>query len=168
MAKVLVTREEGIILLVGAGSAFILYILSQDDETKTAEVDYHLSSSNKEQNFLRFNQDQIYSNLLAVEEHFRILESKDADQNFNQCNVKHLSLASNHESEAISHSVVVGDKAGAKEYAKLYDKTLNLQHDIQDGKVTPTEGIERVREIKHEFESFNPTFDVSQCKACKI
>ena len=153
----------------------MVYVFSQPDEPEVSKVskvsttETHLSSSNqKEANFLRFNQDGIYGNLLATEEHFRMMKAKDADKNFQQCDVKHLSLASNHESAALSHSVAVGDEKSAKEYAMLYDKTIDLQHDIQDGKVSPTEGIKRVREIKTEFESFNPTFDVSKCKACEI
>lgn len=144
----------------------MLYVLSQDDEQKPAAVDYHLSSSNqKEANFLRYNEDGIYGNLLATEEHFRNLKG-NAD--FNQCAVKHLALATNHADEAVSHTIAVGDSNSSKEYARIRDDMRSLQHDVQDGKVNSEEGIKRIREIKHEFEAINPSYDVSKCKACTI
>lgn len=164
----MVTREEAIVLLSIPVSAVMLLILSQDEPLASTSNVNLSSTGQKEANFLRYNQDQIYGNLLAAEVHFRKLTSKGADQNFNQCAVKHLSLSANDSDEAVSHSVAVGEQKDSVKYAELRDKITDLQHDVQDGKVKPLDGIERVRELKHEFEAFNPSFDVSKCKACQV
>jgi len=156
--------QTQVLLFVPLG-AIMLYFLVKDEPAAEETQTVTLAPNGKEAAFLRFNQDGIYGNLLATEEHFRNIS---ADANFNQCAVKHLSLSANHASEAVSHTVAVGDVKDSKEYAKLNTQILELQHDVQDGKVTPAKGIERVREIKHEFEVFNPAFNVSLCKACTI
>jgi hypothetical protein len=166
------TNEElGLLAFIGAGAVALFILQEEDNENNIDNVDNEKTSASvpeKEAGFLRFNQDGVYSNLLATEEHFRNLESKDGNNAFNQCAVKHLSLGANHADEAVSHSVAVGDTSSSKKYASLRDEMVSLQHDVQDGKVTPTKGIERVREIKHNFELFNPSFDLQKCKACTI
>lgn len=148
--------------------AVALYLLSRGEPENADSAPVIAAVANgKEANFLRFNQDGVYGNLLAAEEHLRKVNGEKS-QGFLSCAVKHLSLAGNHGSEAVSHTVAVGEPAQSQQYRQLTEKIVDLQHDIQDGKVSPTEGILRVREIKSDFESFNPSFDVSKCKACEI
>ena len=73
-----------------------------------------------------------------------------------------------HADEAICHSVVVADAKTSEHFKKLRDEIQEFRHDVQDGKVNPSQGIERVRQIRREFEGFNPDFDISKCKACEV
>lgn len=169
----MVTKQEQILLLIPLGG-LLLYLLSKDEpagQPETVAIVAVISENGgKEARFLEYNKDSIYSNLLATEEHFQRMKTSGKDTRlFQQCCVKHLSLVGSHTSEATSHTVSLGDVATSEKYRELNDAVTDLRHDIQAGKVSPSEGIERTRKIKHEFESFNPEFDVSLCKiACDV
>lgn len=162
-------RETQILLLIPIGG-LILYLLSRNEPRSQYSVSLAAAKGNmREVEFLRFNQDGIYGNLLASEEHFQRIKVADkGTDGFLSCSVKHLCLAGSHALEATSHTIAVGDAAQSENYRSLQEKIRDLQHDIQDGKVSPTEGIKRTREIKSAFESFNPSFDVSHCTACLV
>jgi hypothetical protein len=162
------TNEElGLLAIIGVGATALFILADEEEDTAEANKEKSLPATGdkKETYFLRFNQDGVYGNLLATEEHFRKIGT---NKDFNQCAVKHLALGANHADEAVSHEIAVGDSSASKKYAELRDGMTELQHDVQDGKVSSTQGIERVRKLKSEFESFNPSFDVSKCKACQV
>jgi hypothetical protein len=158
--------QTQVLLFIPIGG-LILWYFSRDTTEEGGSNPPAAANPNgkKEEQFLRYNQDKIYSNLLATEEHFR---NSEGNKDFHQCEVKHLSLASSHTGEAISHTVAVGDVADSERYRELDKKIIQLQHDVQDNKVSPSEGIQRTREIRQSFESFNTQFDVSRCKACDV
>lgn len=141
---------------------FVLYLMGDFDQKPDNP------SESKEANYLRYNKDEVFKNLLAAEGHFRNVEENGvtAEKGFLACTVKHLADAESHLDEAISHSTIVGDSP--EKFKNVRDRVRVLRHDLQDGDLTASEGIRRVREARHEFESFNPEFDISKCKGCEI
>jgi hypothetical protein len=169
----LVTREEQVLLLIPLG-AILLYFIGKDDppEQPQTVVVAAIVTEGKEAGFLEYNKDEIFKNLIAAEGHFRnISEAKTGPelaevQGFMNCAVKHLADAEGHADEAVSHTI--SDDTESRSYQHLRDDIRDLRHDLQKGKVTPAQGIKRTREIRRQFESFNPEFDISLCKACEI
>ena len=126
-------------------------------------------SSGKEAYYLKFNKDEIFKNLIATEGHFRNVKKTGLDrEGFLNCAVKHLADAEGHLDEAISHSIVAETEESSKKFRELRNKVQNFRHSLQGGKVSPEAGIKLVREIRHEFEDFNPEYDISKCEACTV
>lgn len=160
----MVTREEFIVLLLIPIGGLILLAADHQDEEKNSSP-----HSGKEVNYLRYNKDEIFKNLIATEGHFRNEKTTEkGTDGFLNCAVKHLADAEGHIDEAISHTAATNDTEASNKFRVLRDKTRNFRHDLQEGKVSPTVGIERTRDIRREFESFNPEFDISKCKACEV
>ena len=187
--KPLVTEQQTQLLLIIGLGGLATYLLYKDEsepeslgtpKTDEERQDTHEkiygtrdlpprgTGQNKESKFLTFNQDEIFKNLIATEGHFRNADSKQDIKGFLYCNVKHLADAEQHADEAISHSTVVADQETVDNYKKVRNDIRDLRHDLQKGEVPPSEGITRVRGIRRDFESFNPEFDISKCKACSI
>ncbi len=162
----LTNPQDQVLLFIPAAGLLLWYLSKGEQSEQTQSV--ILIAEPKETGFLRFNQDGIYSNLLATEEHFRVQAADANTPGFSQCEVKHLSLAGNHASEAVSHAVATGNRKSAASYSVIMQEISSLREDIQDNKVKPLDGIERVREIRQRFESFNSDYDVNKCKACAI
>ena len=155
-------NQLAVLLLIPIGGLILLMLDQHEEEHTTGHA------AGKEKVFLRYNKDEIYKNLLATEGHFRNVQGKGLDDSgFMMCAVKHLADAESSADEAICHSVIVADAKTSESFGKVRDEIQEFRHDLQDGKVNPTQGIERVRQIRHEFEGFNPDFDISKCKACK-
>lgn len=155
--------QLAILLFIPIGG-LILWMMDQHEEEHTTG---HVAG--REAYYLRYNKDEIMKGLLASEGHFRNVQGKGLDdKGFMQCAVKHLSECESAADEAVCHSVIVADAETSEHFGTLRDKIQGLRHDLQDGKVNPTQGIERVREIRRKFESFNPDFDISACKACEV
>lgn len=143
---------------------FLFWVLNQD-EGKPAEN----PSKGKEKYYLEFNKDEFFKNVIATEGHFRNVKKKGIDKKgFINCCVKHLADGEGHLDEAISHSLIAETEETSTKFRQLRDKVKSFRHDLQSGKVSPEQGIKRVRKIRREFERFNPTFDISLCEACTI
>jgi Tol biopolymer transport system component len=156
-------NQLAVLLFIPIGGLLLLMFDYHEEEHTTGHV------AGKEKFFLRYNQDEIFKGLLATEGHFRNVQGKGLDDSgFMNCAVKHLADVESHADEAICHSVVVADAGTSEHFKKLRDEVQEFRHDVQDGKVNPSQGIERVRQIRHEFEGFNPDFDISKCKACEV
>ena len=162
------TKPSPWLLLIPFGIAAFLvltYKPNPDNPSNTAKK----AKSGKEAYYLAFNKDEIFKNLIAIEGHFRNVHETGVDvKGFLTCNVKHLADAEGHSDEAISHSQAVSGKETSEDFRKLRNEIRSFRHDIQADVISPTEGIERVREIRRQFESFNPEFDISKCEACTI
>lgn len=124
----------------------------------------------KEDYYLRFNKDEIFKNLIASEGHFRnVVEKKEeaTEAGFMNCIVKHLADAEGHADEAVSHSAVVQGAEASRQYQDLRDGIKDLRWKLQESVINPFDGIREVRRLRRMFESFNPDFDISKCKACE-
>lgn len=147
------------------GVVFLVYTITQEDKRESTP------SRGKEAHYLKFNKDEVFKNLIATEGHFRNVEEDETGaetEGFLNCAVKHLADTEGHLDEAISHSLVAKNKESSQNFRWLRDEVRNLRDDLQTGFVKPEEGIKRVRVIRREFEGFNPEYDISKCKACRI
>lgn len=143
---------------------FLLWILDQNEDKPIENP-----SKGKEEYYLEFNKDEFFKNIIHTEGHFKNIKEKGVDKKgFLNCCVKHLADAEGHLDEAISHSLIVENEEASTKFRQLRDKVKSFRHNLQSGKVSPAEGIKRVRKIRREFEGFNPNFDISLCEACTI
>jgi len=115
--------------------------------------------------FLDYNKDNIFKNLIQSENHFRNLKT-NYDVGFANCIVKHLLDAEGESEEAISHSLYVEPEKAGK-FRKFRDRLRKFRKKIQKEYVDPDEGIKEIRELRKEFESFNPEYDISKCESCR-
>jgi hypothetical protein len=158
------TNEQWFLLLFIPIGGILLFMDDQHTEEKTTGF-----STGKERYYLIYNKDEIFKGLLATEGHFRNVSDKGTDSTgFMNCAVKHLADAEGHADEAVCHSLVVASAETSEHYKKLAEEIKTLRHDVQEGNVNASQGIERVRQIRREFEGFNPDFDISKCKACEL
>lgn len=119
----------------------------------------------KEDYFLSFNKDEIFKGIVAVEGHFRNIKPGFEPGDL-ACIVKHLADIEGHCDEAISHSLMVEGKETSSKFQQLRDKVRELRRKVQKNEITPEQGIKEIRQIRSFFERFNPSYDVSKCKAC--
>lgn len=103
--------------------------------------------------FLKWNKDEIFKGLIAIENHFRYLRSGDYG-----CILKHLAEVEGHCDEAISHSAELGLEEMCKKFRELRDLVKEFREKLKD--LSPTEGIKKIRELRKFFESFNPEYAV--------
>ncbi|MBA7490873.1 hypothetical protein ES702_01416 [subsurface metagenome] len=154
------TKHLALLLPIGV---FLYLIFTQKPKLETHP------STGKEKYYLKFNKDEIFKNLLGTEGHFRNIKEKGVDtEGFLNCAVKHLADAEGHLDEAISHSLVAETAEKSEKFRQLRNKTRDFRHNLQAGKVSAERGIEEIREIRNEFEAFNPEYDISKCIACTI
>jgi len=140
------------LLLIPAGVA-ALYFLSKDDEPANP-------SAGKEAQFLNYNKDEFFKGIIQTEGHFR--------NGAIPCCVKHLADCEGHCDEGVSHALIAESSGNSEKWKSLRDNTRDFRHDLQAGKITPEQGIEQARMIRHQFESFNPEYDISKCEACEV
>lgn len=103
--------------------------------------------------FLKWNKDEIFKGLIAVENHFRYLRSGDYG-----CIIKHLAEVEGHCDEAISHAAELGLEDMSSKFRELRDMVKELREKLHE--YSQIEGIKRVRELRKFFESFNPEYSV--------
>jgi len=115
--------------------------------------------------FLEYNKDNIFKGLIQAETHLRHAKPGQQDEGLN-CVVKHLAEIEGEADEAVSHSLVVEGEEVANKFRELRDQVRQLRKEFQKGKITPEEGIRRLRRIRGFFESFNPEYDISKCDTC--
>ena len=68
--------------------------------------------------------------------------------------------------EAISHSLIVEGDESSRRFKGLADNVREFRKKLQNSSISSTEGIRAIRDIRGQFESFNPEYDVSKCKSC--
>jgi hypothetical protein len=148
--------------LLGIGAFLILTEKNHEESSPNP-------SAGKEAYYLKFNKDEFFKNVIATEGHFRNVEESGIDRKgFLNCCVKHLADAESHLDEAVSHSLIVENEEASDKFRELRNKTRDFRHDLQEGRISPEEGIRRVRQIRREFESFNKDYDISECEACQV
>jgi hypothetical protein len=147
---------------IGLGALLLLTERKEEEVTQNP-------SAGKEAYYLKFNKDEFFKNAIATEGHFRNVEESGIDRKgFLNCCVKHLADAESHLDEAVSHSLIVENEETSNKFRELRNKTREFRHELQEGKISPEEGIRRVRQIRREFEGFNKDYDISQCEACQV
>jgi len=122
----------------------------------------------KEQYFLEYNKGNIATDLIQAEVHFRKLKNTgDGDSRGHaNCCVKHLLHASGESLESVSHALVLGNPGESHSFRSLASNIDAFRKRLQSENVSPDEGILAVRNLRNQFESFNPEFDVSKCRSC--
>lgn len=154
--------SELILIPVAALGALVLLNEKQKEEPTAQPV-------GKEGYYLKFNKDEIFKSYIAIEGHFRNVKEAGIDRKgFMNCAVKHSADAEGHLDEAISHSLIVENEETSDKFRKLRNNTREFRHALQTGTLSPAEGIHAVRALRHEFESFNPEYDISKCEACQV
>jgi len=152
-------------------AAAFLIIFGREDHVTVAEIrDVH-----KESEFLAYNKDQIFTNMLQAEEHLHNLADKKIDVSKGEasCVVKHLALAEGNADEGISHSADVTNagimaQGTPEEFKIVRDGLHEVRYKFAEGNYSPKEAITKLRDVRRRFESFNPQFDISKCKACSV
>ena len=122
----------------------------------------------KEKYFLDYNKDNIATDLIQAEVHFRKLkETGQTDSRGHaNCGVKHLLHSEGESGEATSHALVVEGAGSSHNFRNLADNIRQFRKKLQTGNVSPDDGILAIRKLRSQFESFNPEYDVSKCKSC--
>jgi len=125
------------------------------------------TANDKIKEFLEWNKDNIFINLIQAEDHLRNVASNSPTPEFLNCVVKHLAYVEGEADEAVSHALILEGERASKEFAKLRDEVRKLRKAIMKGVVNSSEkAIEEVRKLRGIFEYFNPEFDVSKCASC--
>lgn len=166
MKRVSVAPDEQIkrLLMLLVPATVLLYMLDREFAHEIPAPE-----AGKEEQYLEYNRDEIFKSLIATEGHFRnVQETPEGTDGFLNCAVKHLADAESHADEAISHAAIVESADTSDNFKILRNQIRGLRHRLQDGEVEAVVGIEQVRQIRHNFESFNPSFDVSKCQACDV
>lgn len=122
----------------------------------------------KEAEFLEYNRDEIFKNLLAIEGHLRNLSDEGYDAEYYSCIIKHLADAESHADEAISHSLIVSGEGESENYTRLRDMIRVMRKRFQSEPPRSKAAMVEVRRIRRFFESFNKPFDTSKCISCEI
>jgi len=150
-------------------AAFLIIFGREDRVTVVAEIrDVH-----KEAEFLAYNKDEIFTNFIHAENHLRNLVGKSVASSEGSCVVKHLADAEGHANEAISHTADlvahgITTQGTPEDFKKIKDGLHEVRYKFAEGGYSPEQAITKLRDVKRQFESFNPQFDVSKCKACQI
>ena len=136
----------------------------RDEEAETA-----IPEVGKEDYYLKFNKDEIFKNLIAIEGHFRnVMEQHETvEKGFMNCCVKHAADAEGHADEAISHSAIIEGEEKSRSFRDLRNGIKGLRWNLQKDAITPFDGIKAVRQLRRQFASFNPEYDISKCKSCE-
>jgi hypothetical protein len=162
-------QQTNILIFIPVGVA-ILYLLDGWSTPAAQPRDV-----GKETQFLNYNEDEIFKNLIHAEEHLRNIEGTEVAvaKGEASCVVKHLASAEGHADEAISHSadlnrVGMTSQGTPEDFKLTRDQIHNLRTRFQSGGLTVTHAITELRDTRRQFESFNPEFDITKCKACKV
>jgi len=116
--------------------------------------------------FLEYNRDEVFKNLLAVEEHLRFAKPGTTSSEA-ACIIKHLAEIESHCDEAISHASELGYDEEVDYWRQIRDKVRDLRYRIMlEGIQNPTEMIRDVRQIRQILESFNPELSAMGCGVC--
>jgi hypothetical protein len=119
----------------------------------------------KTKEFLSYNKDNIFKNLLQAEHHAKMLDGEVRGGHAN-CIVKHLAFAEGEAEEAINHAQLV--EPHKVEYFKaLRDLVYFLRKQVMSGLVTSEDLNRKIWVLRKMFESFNEEYDTTKCTACE-
>jgi len=116
--------------------------------------------------FLTYNISNLAKDLIQSEYHLRRLKKGPIQGGHANCVVKHSLHEEGEAEEATSHALIVEGSEKSHNFKVLGDNIREFRKRVQKGNLSRDDAIRQVRELRSEFESFNPEFDVSQCESC--
>ena len=118
--------------------------------------------------FLEYNRDGAFKNLLAAEEHLRYARPGTTGAEA-ACIIKHLAEVESHCDEAISHAAELGYDEEVELWRQLRDRARELRYRIMlHGVPRPEDAIREVRAMRQLLESFNPELSAMGCAVCGV
>ena len=120
----------------------------------------------KTREFLSYNKDNIFKNLLQAEHHAKMLDGEVRGGHAN-CIVKHLAFVEGEAEEAINHAQLV-EPHKAEIFKYLRDLVYRVRKGLQRGEIRNPETINKMLwALRKMFESFNEEYDTTKCTACE-
>lgn len=120
---------------------------------------------NREIKFLDYNSDGLMENLLAVEEHARILDNTQYPGH-SSCIQKHLLLITHHSNEGISHTL--DDNFKRNIFKDVRKDTEELRKDMMINGFSQKDFLVKLRNIRKKAEMLNPAYNTNNCMACQV
>jgi len=119
----------------------------------------------KTREFLSYNKDNIFKNLLQAEHHAKMLDGEVKGGHAN-CIVKHLAFIEGEAEEAINHAQLV-EPQKVEYFKALRDLVYLLRKQVMSGLTTSDELNRKIWVLRKMFESFNEEYDTTKCTACE-
>jgi len=119
----------------------------------------------KTREFLSYNKDNIFKNLLQAEHHAKMLDGEVRGGHAN-CIVKHLAFIEGEAEEAINHAQLV-EPQKVEYFKALRDLVYLLRKQVMSGLTTSDELNRKIWVLRKMFESFNEEYDTTKCTACE-
>jgi hypothetical protein len=119
----------------------------------------------KTREFLSYNKDNIFKNLLQAEHHAKMLDGEVRGGHAN-CIVKHLAFVEGEAEEAINHAQLV-EPQKVEYFKALRDLVYLLRKQVMSGLTTSDDLNRKIWVLRKMFESFNEEYDTTKCTACE-
>jgi hypothetical protein len=119
----------------------------------------------KTREFLSYNKDNIFKNLLQAEHHAKMLDGEVRGGHAN-CIVKHLAFIEGEAEEAINHTQLV-EPQKVEYFKALRDLVYLLRKQVMSGLTTSEDLNRKIWILRKMFESFNEEYDTTKCTACE-
>jgi hypothetical protein len=119
----------------------------------------------KTREFLEYNKDNIFKNLLQAEHHAKMLDGEVKGGHAN-CIVKHLAFVEGEAEEAINHAQLV-EPQKVEYFKALRDLVYLLRKQVMSGLTTSDDLNRKMWALRKMFESFNEEYDTTKCTACE-
>jgi hypothetical protein len=119
----------------------------------------------KTREFLSYNKDNIFKNLLQAEHHAKMLDGEVRGGHAN-CIVKHLAFVEGEAEEAINHAQLV-EPQKVEYFKALRDLVYLLRKQVMSGLTTSDDLNRKIWTLRKMFESFNEEYDTTKCTACE-
>jgi hypothetical protein len=119
----------------------------------------------KTREFLSYNKDNIFKNLLQAEHHAKMLDGEVRGGHAN-CIVKHLAFVEGEAEEAINHAQLV-EPQKVEYFKSLRDLVYLLRKQVMSGLTTSDDLNRKIWVLRKMFESFNEEYDTTKCTACE-
>jgi hypothetical protein len=119
----------------------------------------------KTREFLSYNKDNIFKNLLQAEHHAKMLDGEVRGGHAN-CIVKHLAFIEGEAEEAINHAQLV-EPQKVEYFKALRDLVYLLRKQVMSGLTTSDDLNRKIWALRKMFESFNEEYDTTKCTACE-
>jgi hypothetical protein len=119
----------------------------------------------KTREFLSYNKDNIFKNLLQAEHHAKMLDGEVRGGHAN-CIVKHLAFVEGEAEEAINHAQLV-EPQKVEYFKALRDLVYLLRKQVMSGLTTSEDLNRKIWVLRKMFESFNEEYDTTKCTACE-
>ena len=119
----------------------------------------------KTREFLSYNKDNIFKNLLQAEHHAKMLDGEVRGGHAN-CIVKHLAFIEGEAEEAINHAQLV-EPQKVEYFKALRDLVYLLRKQVMSGLTTSEDLNRKIWVLRKMFESFNEEYDTTKCTACE-